>query len=105
MLAIFLFGLLVHRAPRIVGTVGLILNPILYGGLKLFVPQIAFLNRMAICFGVVLLVLTAITLIRPLAHPVELPVNDKICLDGSRSAKAWGVGVVAVTLLLYILFW
>ena len=104
-LAIFLFGLLVHRAPRIVGTVGLILNPILYGGLKLFVPQIAFLNRMAICFGVVLLVLTAITLIRPLAHPVELPVNDKICLDGSRSAKAWGVGVVAVTLLLYILFW
>ena len=38
-LAIFLFGVLVHRAPRYVGTVGLILNPVLYGIFK-FSPQI-----------------------------------------------------------------
>ena len=30
-LAIFVFGLLVHRAPRVCGTVGLLLNPVLYG--------------------------------------------------------------------------
>lgn len=35
-LAIFLFGLLVHRTPRMVGVVGLLLNPILYGLLKWF---------------------------------------------------------------------
>ena len=33
-LAIFVFGLLVHRAPRVCGTVGLLLNPVLYGSLK-----------------------------------------------------------------------
>ena len=64
-LAIFLFGVLVHRAPRYVGTVGLILNPVLYGIFK-FSPQIpglkdigvlqtvaawSFLDRMALCFG------------------------------------------------------
>jgi len=33
-LSIFLFGVLVHRAPRACGTVGLIINPVLYGALK-----------------------------------------------------------------------
>jgi len=47
-LSIFLFGVLVHRAPGACGTVGLIINPILYGALKYFAPNIAFLNRMAI---------------------------------------------------------
>jgi SSS family solute:Na+ symporter len=30
-LALFLFGVLVHKAPRACGTVALLLNPILYG--------------------------------------------------------------------------
>ncbi|MDD3276309.1 MAG: sodium/solute symporter [Kiritimatiellales bacterium] len=104
-LAIFLFGMLVPKAPRIVGTVGLLLNPVLYGGLKFLAPQIAFLNRMAICFGAVLLVLTLITLIKPLAKPIELPVNDTICLRSSLSAKIGGILVVLLTLSLYIIFW
>ena len=33
-LSIFLFGVLVHRAPRACGTVGLIINPILYGNME-----------------------------------------------------------------------
>ncbi|MCK4564955.1 MAG: hypothetical protein KAU94_09810, partial [Verrucomicrobia bacterium] len=59
-LSVFLFGLLVHKAPRSCGTVGLLLNPVLYGALK-WMPATAgipFLNRMAICLGVILAVLT-----------------------------------------------
>jgi len=104
-LAIFLFGLLVPKAPRMVGTIGLLLNPLLYGGIKFLAPQIAFLNRMAICFGVVLLVLTVITLVKPLAQPIVLPVNDKICMRSSASAKIGGVLVVLLTLALYAYFW
>ena len=104
-LAIFVFGILVQKAPRVVGTVGLLMNPILYGALKMWAPQIAFLNRMAICMGAVLLVLALITWLRPLKEPVELPVNDAISLEGSRGAKWAGWGVVIATVALYIIFW
>ncbi len=118
-LAIFLFGLLVHRAPRICGTVGLLLNPVLYGLFK-FAPSIfgenippwlagisalSFLDRMAVCFGLVVATLTAITLISPLKQPVDLPVNEDMDLRGSRGAFYAGLGVVAATIALYIVFW
>lgn len=104
-LSIFIFGVLVHKAPRSVGTVGLILNPILYGSLKYFMPQIAFLNRMAICFGVILAVLTAMTLIKPLAEPVVLPVNAKMDMKTDKGTKLFGMVVIALTLALYVIFW
>ena len=104
-LAIFLFGLLVHRAPRGAGTVGLVLNPILYGTLKYAAPGIAFLDRMAICFGIVLAVLTIMTLVKPLPKPVTMPTNPKMDLTTSRSAIVAGLGVVVLTLTLYAIFW
>jgi len=104
-LAIFLFGLLVHRAPRHAGTVGLLLNPVLYGTLKYAAPGIAFLDRMAICFGIVLAVLTVMTILKPLPAPVTMPVNPKMDMTTSRGAKLAGIGVVALTLMLYAIFW
>lgn len=103
-LAIFLFGLLVHRAPRSVGTVGLILNPILYGALKWGYPNIAFLDRMAICFGILLVVLGIMTKLNPLPQPVELPLNESMNLEESATAKFWGGVVVVLTLALYVVF-
>ncbi|TWT90804.1 Sodium/glucose cotransporter [Pseudobythopirellula maris] len=104
-LAIFLFGLLVHRAPRMVGTVGLALNPFLYGYLKVYHSEMAFLNRMAICFGVILAVLAVLTALFPLKEPVELPVNEEMDVTGSPGAKLAGIGVVVLTLVLYAVFW
>lgn len=114
-LAIFLFGLLVHRAPRFAGTVGLILNPVLYGimkwgdqtgiGFLKTLSELSFLDRMAVCFFIVIIVLTAITLIKPLPKPVELPVNTKMDLATTKNAKIFGVVVVILTVALYIIFW
>lgn len=114
-LAIFLFGLLVHRAPRFAGTVGLILNPVLYGILKWgdqtgigflkTLSELSFLDRMAVCFFIVIIVLTTITLIKPLPKPVELPVNAKMDLSTTKNAKIFGVVVVILTIALYIIFW
>jgi SSS family solute:Na+ symporter len=104
-LSIFLFGVLVHRAPRACGTVGLIINPILYGALKYFAPDIAFLNRMAICFAVILAVLTIMTLLRPLREPVTLPVNESMDMSSDRRTKIFGIVVVLLTLTLYAIFW
>jgi SSS family solute:Na+ symporter len=104
-LAIFIFGVLVPRAPRHAGTVGLILNPVLYGALKYAAPNIAFLDRMAICFGVIIAALTAMTLLMPLPEPVKLPVNPKMDMSTSHGAKLAGGVVIALTLLLYVIFW
>ena len=118
-LAIFLFGLLVPRAPRHVGTVGLLLNPILYGLFK-YSPSIpvlnavyplqviakwSFLDRMALCFGIVIAVLTLMTLVAPLRKPIELPVNEKMNVESSKGAMICGLGVVVLTVILYVIFW
>ena len=104
-LSIFLFGVLVSRAPRACGTVGLIINPILYGSLKVFAPQIAFLNRMAICFFIILAVLTLMTLLKPLPQPVTLPVNETMDMRTDGKTKIFGAAVILLTLTLYVIFW
>ncbi|MBN1853346.1 MAG: sodium/solute symporter [Pirellulales bacterium] len=105
-LSIFLFGVLVPRAPRSAGTVGLLLNPILYGFLMWqWQDEIAFLNRMAICFGAILVVLTFMTILWPLKKPVDLPVNESMNVESSKSAIVFGGVVVLLTIALYIIFW
>jgi SSS family solute:Na+ symporter len=104
-LAIFVFGLLVHRAPRVCGTVGLLLNPMLYGALKYAAPQVAFLDRMAICFAAVLAVLAVITMLKPMPKPVDLPVNASMDMRVDRGTKVFGGIVVALTLVLYVVYW
>jgi SSS family solute:Na+ symporter len=104
-LMVFLFGFLVPRAPRYLGWLGILVNVVLYAYLYLFQSGIPFLNRMAICFGIVFVVMAAITLIKPLEKPVVMPTTDLISLESSRTAKIWGAVVVVVTLLLYVAFW
>jgi SSS family solute:Na+ symporter len=104
-LAVFIFGLFVHRAPPLCGIVGLLINPLIYWLLKMALPTLAFLDRMAISFGCVLLVMAIITVLRPLSEPRTLPVTDKIELHSSRPAMAFGVLVVLATLVLYAIFW
>jgi len=117
-LAVFLFGLLIHKAPRVVGTIGLLLNPVLYGVFK-FSPSIpvlknigilqtvaawSFLNRMALCFVILLIVLTIVTITKPLKQPVELPVNEKMDMTSSTGTKIFGLIVIALTIVLYVIF-
>lgn len=104
-LAVFLFGFFVKRAPRASAVVGLLLSPAVYGGLKLVLPGLAFLDRIAITFFVVLVVLGLMTLARPLAEPVKLPEQSKIAMTTSGGAKLAGVLVVLATLVLYAIFW
>lgn len=115
-LAIFVFGVLVKKAPRTVGTVGLLLSPVLYALCKwggaltkidalVWVASRSFLDRMSICFVIILVVLAVMTLTKPLAEPIKLPVNEKMDLKTSKSTKLYGVCVVVLTLVLYAIFW
>ena len=116
-LSVFIFGLLVRKAPGICGAAGLVTNLIVYGGLK-YVSTISglmenkmmstlignFLNRMAISFVVCIIVMTIIRMAKPLAAPVEFKQQTTIDLDGSKGARMIGIAVVVITLLLYVLF-
>lgn len=132
-LAIFLFGLLIPTAPRVCGSVGLILSPILFGLFK-FSPDIpvfnripvlaistkmeegkeiitkgiaewSFLDRMSLTFLIVIGVLTLLTVVKPLKEPVSLPVNEDMDVTSSAGAKMFGWVVIVLTAILYYIFW
>lgn len=103
-LAAFAFGIIVRRAPPICGIVSLMTNLVAYGALKLAVPSLQFLNRMAVCFGLCVLLMTIITLVKPLPKPMEFKQNINIDLKSSKPAAVAGVFVVILTIVLYIIF-
>ena len=104
-LAAFLFGLIFKRAPAAAGVTALVANPLIYGFLYWQFGDIAFLNRMAITFGIILVLQAAITFWRPLKKPMVLPVREAFDMRPSPVIKWLGVLVIALTITLYIIFW
>ena len=116
-LAVFIFGFFSPRTPRYFGAVGIGLNVVSYAAFKWVVgpwlvtngwwyaDQIAFLDRMAICFFIVLLAGLLLTLLKPMSQRVQMPVNDQIELETSGGAKLVGIGVIVATAVLYVAFW
>ena len=103
-LAVFAFGLLIKRAPRISGVVGLLTNIVTYGLLKVAVPEVQFLNRMAICFGLCVAVMAVLTVARPMREPVVFASDAGIELTQSAGARRAAYVIVALTVVLYLVF-
>jgi len=104
-LTAFLFGLFVKKTPRSAGLVSLLLNVPIYGLLMWQAGHIAFLNRMAITFAALVVVLTVMTILRPLKEPVVMPVQEGFDLTPAPMLKWLGPLVIAATLALYLIFW
>ena len=106
-LCVFLFGFFVPKCPRIFGWLGIVINALLYGILKVWQPEMAFLNRMAVCFITVVVIgfiFTAVNAARG-GQPIVLPDRGVVALQSSSRAKIFGWLVVAATVALYIIFW
>ena len=104
-LTIFLFGLFVKRTPRYCGVLGLLLSPIIYWILFFGWSDMAFLNRMGITVGTIAVVLLLVTLIKPMKEQITLPEQTKIELNWSKGSVYFGLFVVFLTVVLYIIFW
>ncbi len=104
-LAAFVFGLIFKRAPAAAGVASLILNVPVYGILLKYFSNIAFLNRMAITFIILILTMAVITIIKPLDQPKVLPSTGKVDLKPAPSVTWFGAAIIAVTVALYIIFW
>ena len=100
--AVFLIGLLVRKAPAISGFIALLLTGPVYG-LFLYFNRGAFLNNMAFTVVTLCLVMLIFTLIAP-SEPKKLPIKAEIDITPSRSAKIWGAITILVTIVLYIIF-
>ena len=116
-LVAFLFGFLVPRAPRYFGVLSILLNVVLYAAIKWvvgpwlcasnmwFSNEISFLDRMGVCFIVIVIVGLLATALNPLKEPVILPVTDAISLESSKTAKIVGAFVIVAMIILYAMFW
>jgi SSS family solute:Na+ symporter len=104
-LAAFIFGILVKKASPMAGVVALLACVPIYGFLQWQFGDIAFLNRMAITFGILLFLMTVITLIDPLKEPKALPKRTDIDLTPTPQLIWFGGAVILVTLILYGIFW
>jgi SSS family solute:Na+ symporter len=117
-LAAFLFGLVVKRAPAATGVVAMALSPVIYaitmvlfGDIPFFVRHhitivsVAFLNRMTISFVLIVLTMTVMTLISPMKKPVALPIRHEFDMKPAAGSIAFGGAVICALIVTYIFLW
>ena len=105
-LAAFVFGLIFKRAPASAAVASLLLNVPIYGILHLkYFENIAFLNKMAITFTLLILTMAVITVLSPLSQPRKMPVKADFNMKPTPSVAWMGALVIGITVTLYIIFW
>lgn len=102
-LAVFLFGFFVRKAPKACGITGLIASPVIYGILKFTLP-VAFLDRMAITFAIICALLTMITVAFPRKEKFVFSQNTDLDMTESKTAKVIGVIIILVVVAFYVVF-
>jgi len=104
-LAAFVFGFVVKRAPEAAGVVALILSAVIYGLLQWQFSSVAYLNRMAITFAIIIVVMSLMTLARPNATPKPLPVRAEVEVRTDPVVFAAGSVVLLAVAVFYVIFW
>ncbi len=104
-LAAFVFGFVVKRAPAAAGVAALLLNPVIYGLLHWQFGWIAFLNRMAITFAIIILAMVMVTVLKPSKKPVEMPVQRDFDMTPSPLVLWLAGAVITGVVAFYIFFW
>lgn len=104
-LAAFLVGMVVPRAPAAAGVAALLVSAPLYGLLQWRFGEVHFLLRMLATFVAVSLVMLLITAARPLPEPRVMPVRHEIDLRASALPKWLGGAVIAAVVLIFVVFW
>jgi len=102
--AAFLVGFLVPRAPGSAGVTALVGGPIVYGLFQRF-SSIHFLVQVLLTFLIVCAAMAAITLVAPLKEPRRLPVRNEMVAPNSKPAMALGAAVILGVAVFWGDFW
>ena len=103
-LAAFVFGFVVKKAPPLSGVVALLASAPIYGFLHWKLAHVAYLNRMAITFAAVLLLMALITAVKPLSQPREMPVREDFDTRPDPLVVGLGIAVILLVLVFFIVF-
>lgn len=101
---VFLFGLFSPRTPPLAANGAMILGIPIYGTLLWTLPDVAFLHHMAITFLCLAAWAGVVTRLRPLDEPRTLPTVE-MDLERAPYERWWGGAIVAMTAVLYVIFW
>ena len=82
----------------------LVAGPVIYGLLQWQETRLHFLIHVVITLGILCLIMTVITLLRPLPQPRTIPIKEGVDLQPSRAAQAVGVLVIALALSFFCVF-
>jgi SSS family solute:Na+ symporter len=103
--AAFLFGMIVPRAPGSAGVLALVGGPVLYGLMQAFTPGVHFLLQVLIAFVVLCALMAVLTAARPLNEPKTLPERKDFDLQTDPKVKALGGIVIVAVIVFIIIFW
>ena len=111
--AAFIMPFVLPRIPGAAGVTALIAGPLAYAAFQFtsksdsrpWGHEIHFLLQVLLSFIVVAILMTAITMIRPLTKPRELPVREEISLQTEPVVKIAGTAVILGVIVFFIAFW
>ena len=115
--AAFLGGFILPRAPGAAGVAALVLGPVLYAIFQILnkdgmfanvlderVLDMHYLTQVLAAFGIIFAVMVVITLISPLSEPKKLPVRENMDLKTEPVVKIAGALVIAGVVAFFIIF-
>jgi len=102
--ATFVFGFVVRKAPPLAGVSALVLSAPIYGLLQWQFGEVPYLHRMVWTLAILVAVMAAITAVRPLAEPKSLPVRVEMDMTTTPAVYAAGSLVIAVVIAIFVVF-
>ena len=103
--AAFLFGMVVPKAPGAAGVAALISGPIIYWHFQKFSTTLHFLIQVALAFAIVVAIMGLITFLWPLRSPKVLPVREGVDTRTAPEVKIAAAVVLAAVAVFYVIFW
>ncbi len=103
--AVFVMGFFLKRAPGMAGVIGLLVSAPIYGFQHWQFGDVHFLLRMLYTFVSVSAVMGVLTLAFPLSEPRVMPVREDIDLRTNPVAKVCAALVLIAVTIITFLFW
>ena len=103
-LAAFILGFAVKKAPPAAGVAALVVSAPLYGLLQWQWGDVPYLHRMLVTFASLITLMGVITALAPLKEPRTLPVRKELDMGSSPAVFVWGALLIAAVAAYYLVF-
>jgi SSS family solute:Na+ symporter len=103
-LAAFLVGFVLPKAPASAGLAALAASAPVYGALQWQWGEVPYLHRMLVTFVLLVALMAAITVAAPLDEPRRFPERAGLDMRTSPPAKAAGIAVIGAVVLFFLYF-